>query len=151
MIVENDEGEIVREFLKEIDTIVLYKSMREVLVYLTHLDVIDTEIISESLPSRSSDSANSRRTILSSDGEVIETSWRNWMVLGQSEHAVLGYWFHLGSYERRNREAFLGYGYQRFDLFFAIFSLALLRLRFFSLDLLGLTEMKRGKDNKAVV
>lgn len=47
LIVENDEGEIVREFLKEIDTIVLYKSMREVLVYLTHLDVVDTEMISE--------------------------------------------------------------------------------------------------------
>jgi exportin-1 len=45
LIVENDEGEIVREFMKESDTIVLYKSMREVLVYLTHLDVIDTEHI----------------------------------------------------------------------------------------------------------
>jgi exportin-1 len=43
--VENDEGEIVREFLKESDTIVLYKEMREVLVYLTHLDVQDTETI----------------------------------------------------------------------------------------------------------
>ena len=48
---ENDEGEIVREFLKEIDTIVLYKSMREVLVYLTHLDVVDTEMISQSIES----------------------------------------------------------------------------------------------------
>jgi len=38
-VVENDEGEVVREFLKETDTIVLYKAMREVLVYLTHLDV----------------------------------------------------------------------------------------------------------------
>lgn len=45
LIVENDEGEIVREFMKESDTIVLYKSMREVLVYLTHLDVTDTETI----------------------------------------------------------------------------------------------------------
>jgi exportin-1 len=45
LIVENDEGEIVREFMKESDTIVLYKSMREVLVYLTHLDVNDTELI----------------------------------------------------------------------------------------------------------
>jgi len=43
--VENDEGEVVREFLKESDTIVLYKAMREVLVYLTHLDVHDTETI----------------------------------------------------------------------------------------------------------
>lgn len=45
LIVENDEGEIVREFMKESDTIVLYKSMRELLVYLTHLDVTDTETI----------------------------------------------------------------------------------------------------------
>ncbi|KAJ3346151.1 Karyopherin transporter [Kappamyces sp. JEL0680] len=45
LIVENDEGEIVRETLKESDTIILYKSMREVLVYLTHLDVEDTERI----------------------------------------------------------------------------------------------------------
>lgn len=45
LIVENDEGEVVREFMKEIDTIVLYKSMRELLVYLTHLDVLDTETI----------------------------------------------------------------------------------------------------------
>lgn len=50
LVVENDEGEIVREHLKEIDTIVLYKNMREVLVYLTHLDVADTEaIMSEKL------------------------------------------------------------------------------------------------------
>ncbi len=47
---ENDEGEVVREFLKESDTIVLYKQMREVLVYLTHLDVTDTEnILTEKL------------------------------------------------------------------------------------------------------
>ncbi|EDO19192.1 hypothetical protein Kpol_1050p49 [Vanderwaltozyma polyspora DSM 70294] len=45
LIVENDEGEIVREFVKESDTIQLYKSEREVLVYLTHLDVVDTEEI----------------------------------------------------------------------------------------------------------
>jgi exportin-1 len=44
-VVENDEGEIVRESLKESDTIVLYKSMKEVLVYLTNLDVADTEEI----------------------------------------------------------------------------------------------------------
>ena len=50
LVVENDQGEIVREVLKETDTIVLYKSMREVLVYLTHLDVEDTErIMSEKL------------------------------------------------------------------------------------------------------
>lgn len=45
LVVENDEGEIVREFVKESDTIVLYKSMKQVLVYLTHLSVEDTETI----------------------------------------------------------------------------------------------------------
>ena len=45
LIVENDEGEIVREFMKESDTIVLYKQMHELLVYLTHLDVQDTKTI----------------------------------------------------------------------------------------------------------
>ena len=36
--------------MKESDTIVLYKSMRELLVYLTHLDVLDTEnILTEKL------------------------------------------------------------------------------------------------------
>ncbi|RIB27651.1 CRM1 C terminal-domain-containing protein [Gigaspora rosea] len=45
LIVENEEGEIVREFMKDSDTITLYKSMRECLVYLTHLDVQDAENI----------------------------------------------------------------------------------------------------------
>ena len=45
LIVENENGEIVREFTKETDTITLYKSMRECLVYLTHLDYEDTEKI----------------------------------------------------------------------------------------------------------
>lgn len=36
--------------MKESDTIVLYKQMRELLVYLTHLDVVDTEnILTEKL------------------------------------------------------------------------------------------------------
>ncbi|KAI9179359.1 Karyopherin transporter [Blastocladiella emersonii ATCC 22665] len=45
LVVENDDGQIVREAMKEVDTIVLYKSMREVLVYLTHLDPFNTEDI----------------------------------------------------------------------------------------------------------
>jgi exportin-1 len=45
LIVENDEGEIVREFVKESDTLALYKSMRECLVYLTHLDTFNMEAI----------------------------------------------------------------------------------------------------------
>nr|CAD7437913.1 unnamed protein product [Timema bartmani] len=43
LVVENENGEVVREFMKDTDSINLYKNMRETLVYLTHLDCIDTE------------------------------------------------------------------------------------------------------------
>ncbi|XP_014250231.1 exportin-1 [Cimex lectularius] len=43
LIVENENGEIVREFMKDTDAINLYVTMRETLVYLTHLDYSDTE------------------------------------------------------------------------------------------------------------
>lgn len=45
LVVENENGEVVREFMKDTDAISLYKSMRETLVYLTHLDGMDTERI----------------------------------------------------------------------------------------------------------
>jgi len=45
LIVENDEGEIVRETMREVEIVVIYKAMRELLVYLTHLDVVDMEQI----------------------------------------------------------------------------------------------------------
>ncbi|XP_077866004.1 exportin-1 [Saccoglossus kowalevskii] len=45
LVVENDQGEVVREFMKDTDSINLYKNMRETLVYLTHLDYGDTEQI----------------------------------------------------------------------------------------------------------
>ncbi|XP_056639839.1 exportin-1 [Diorhabda sublineata] len=45
LVVENDNGEVVREFMKDTDSINLYKNMRETLVYLTHLDCPDTERI----------------------------------------------------------------------------------------------------------
>lgn len=45
LIVENEQGEVVREFMKDTDSIQLYKNMRETLVYLTHLDCADTERI----------------------------------------------------------------------------------------------------------
>lgn len=43
LVVENEQGEIVRELIKDTDSITLYKTMRETLVYLTHLDPRDTE------------------------------------------------------------------------------------------------------------
>lgn len=45
LVVENDQGEVVREFMKDTDSINMYKNMRETLVYLTHLDSNDTEAI----------------------------------------------------------------------------------------------------------
>ncbi|XP_050304352.1 exportin-1 [Anthonomus grandis grandis] len=45
LVVENDNGEVVREFMKDTDSINLYKNMRETLVYLTHLDYANTERI----------------------------------------------------------------------------------------------------------
>ncbi|KAE8232674.1 hypothetical protein CF326_g2295 [Tilletia indica] len=110
LIVENDEGEIVREQLKESDTIVLYKSMREVLVYLTHLDTVDTEnIMTEKLQKQV-------------DGS--EWSWTNLNTLCWAIGSISG--------------AMMEDAEKRF-LVIAI------------KDLLGLCEMKRGKDNKAVV
>ena len=43
MIVEDENGQIVREVLKDSDSVVLYKSMREALIYLTHLNPEDTQ------------------------------------------------------------------------------------------------------------
>ncbi|PWO00318.1 putative CRM1-nuclear export factor, exportin [Tilletiopsis washingtonensis] len=110
LIVENDEGEIVREFMKESDTIVLYKSMREVLVYLTHLDVADTETIMTEKLSKQVDGS--------------EWSWANLNTLCWAIGSISG----AMSEETEKR-----------------FLVTVIK------DLLGLCEMKRGKDNKAVV
>ncbi|KAI9711412.1 MAG: Exportin-1 [Candelaria pacifica] len=110
LIVENDEGEIVREFVKESDTIQLYKTTRECLVYLTHLDVMDTEdIMSEKL----------RRQV---DGT--EWSWNNCNTLCWAIGSI------SGAMNEETEKRFL---------------VTVIK------ELLGLTEMKRGKDNKAVV
>ena len=45
LIVEDENGEIVRETMKDTDAIILYKSMRETLIFLTHLDYEDTQNI----------------------------------------------------------------------------------------------------------
>ncbi|KAJ8483176.1 hypothetical protein ONZ45_g14695 [Pleurotus djamor] len=110
LIVENEEGEIVREFMKESDTIVLYKSMRELLVFLTHLDVIDTEtIMTEKLAKQV-------------DGS--EWSWNNLNTLCWAIGSI------SGAMNEETEKRFL---------------VTVIK------DLLGLCEIKRGKDNKAVV
>ena len=43
IVVVNENNEAVRELVKDTDSVVLYKTMRETLVLLTHLDYRDTE------------------------------------------------------------------------------------------------------------
>lgn len=43
IVVVNENNEAVRELVKDTDSVVLYKTMRETLVLLTHLDYQDTE------------------------------------------------------------------------------------------------------------
>ncbi|KAI8885318.1 nuclear export factor CRM1 [Backusella circina FSU 941] len=110
LVVENDEGEIVREFVKESDTIVLYKNIKEVLVYLTNLDIYDTEDIM------------SRKLQAQMDGT--EWSWNNLNKLCWAIGSI------SGAMNEETEKRFL---------------VTVIR------DLLSLCEMKRGKDNKAVV
>lgn len=110
LIVENDEGEIVREFVKESDTIQLYKTIRECLVYLTHLDVVDTENIMIDKLAKQVDGS--------------EWSWANCNTLCWAIGSI------SGAMNEETEKRFL---------------VTVIK------DLLGLTEMKRGKDNKAVV
>lgn len=110
LVVENDEGEIVRESLKESDTIVLYKSMKEVLVYLTNFDVADTEDIMTAKLSRQMDGS--------------EWSWQNINQLCWAIGSI------SGAMNEETEKRFL---------------VTVIK------DLLSLVEMKRGKDNKAVV
>lgn len=110
LIVENDEGEIVREFVKESDTVQLYKTIRECLVYLTHLDVEDTESIMTEKLARQVDGS--------------EWSWHNCNVLCWAIGSIS-----MAMNEETEKR----------------FLVTVIK------DLLGLTEMKRGKDNKAVV
>lgn len=110
LIVENDEGEIVREFVKETDTVQLYKTIRECLVYLTHLDVVDTENIMTEKLSRQVDRS--------------EWSWHNCNVLCWAIGSIS-----LAMNEETEKR----------------FLVTVIK------ELLGLTEIQRGKDNKAVV
>lgn len=56
LVVENDQGEAVRVHFVDTDSITLYNTMRETLVYLTHLDPSDTErIMSTKLHNQTND------------------------------------------------------------------------------------------------
>jgi exportin-1 len=45
LVRQDENGEVLREITKDTDAIALYKQMRDTLVYLTHLDVDNTEFI----------------------------------------------------------------------------------------------------------
>ncbi|XP_066917047.1 exportin-1-like [Clytia hemisphaerica] len=110
LVVENEHGEVVREFMKDTDAINNYKNMRETLVYLTHLDYHDTErIMTEKLQNQVNGS---------------EWSWKNLNTLCWAIGSI------SGAMHEDDEKRFL-----------------VMVIK----DLLGLCEMKRGKDNKAII
>merc|ERR1719354_1527182 len=110
LVAENDQGELVREFMKDTDSIIMYKNMRETLVYLTHLDYADTErIMTEKLHNQVNGT---------------EWSWRNLNTLCRAIGSI------SGAMHEEDEKRFL---------------VTVIK------DLLGLCEVKRGKDNKAII
>jgi exportin-1 len=110
LVVENEQGEVVREFMKDTDAINMYKNMRETLVYLTHLDYADTEhIMTDKLQAQVSGA---------------EWSWKNLNTLCWAIGSI------SGAMHEEDEKRFL---------------VTVIK------DLLGLCEMKRGKDNKAII
>ena len=110
LVVENEDGEIIRETMKDSDAITMYKTMRETLVYLTHLSYDDTENIML------------ERLQYQVDGS--QWSWHNLSTLCWAIGSI------SGAMSEEDEKRFL---------------VTVIK------DLLGLCEMKRGKDNKAVV
>ncbi|VEL14535.1 unnamed protein product [Protopolystoma xenopodis] len=110
LVVENEHNEVVREFMKDTDSLNLYKNMRETLVYLTHLDYADTrKVMIEKLQCQV-------------DGS--EWSWHNLNTICWAIGSI------SGAMQEDDERSFL---------------VVVIR------DLLGLCELKRGKDNKAIV
>ncbi|KAM3571498.1 hypothetical protein VYU27_006474 [Nannochloropsis oceanica] len=109
LVVEDEAGNIVREQTKDTEVIAQYKTMREALVYFTHLDQDDTESI--------------MLEKLAQQVDGTEWSWNNLNTLCWAIGSISGA---MGEEEKR-------------------FLVTVIK------DLLGLCEMKRGKDNKAVV
>lgn len=112
LIVEDENGEIVRETTRDTEAIAQYKTMRETLVYLTHLNNEDTETI--------------MLEKLSKQVEVSGTqfTWNNLNTLCWAIGSI------SGAMNEEEEKRFL---------------VTVIK------DLLNLCEMKRGKDNKAVV
>jgi len=110
LIVEDENGDIVREYVKESDVLAIYSIMRETLVFLTHLDSDDTKKIMLSRLSNQFELNAWNRT------ELNRICW----AVGSIS----------GSMNEEMEKSFV---------------IQVIR------DLLSLCEMKKGKDNKAVV
>jgi exportin-1 len=117
----------VREFMKESDTIVLYKSMRVVLVYLTHLDVADTEAILTDKLAKQVDGS--------------EWSWQN----------INSLCWAIGSISQTMSTCSIPFPSPSNKHFFTDEEMEKRFLVTVIKELLGLVELKRGKDNKAVI
>eukprot|EP00124_Ichthyophonus_hoferi_P001094 Ihof_evm13s50 gene=Ihof_evmTU13s50 len=111
LVVENESGEIVREFMPQhTDTLNQYRAMRETLVYLTHLDCADTKnIMTERLHSQTDEK---------------QWSWKSLNTLCWAVGSI------SGAMTEDDEKGFL---------------VTVIKY------LLMLVELKRGKDNKAVV
>lgn len=110
LIVEDENGDIVREHVKESDVLAIYAIMRETLVFLTHLDSEDT-----------------KRTMLGRLSNQFDADCWNRNELNRICWAVGSI---SGSMNEEMEKSFV---------------IQVIR------DLLSLCEMKKGKDNKAVV
>ncbi len=110
LVVEDENGEIVRELTRDTEAIALYKTMRETIVYLAHLNYQDTSTI--------------MLEKLSHQVSGQEYSWHSLNTLCWAIGSI------SGAMTEDEEKRFL---------------VTVIR------DLLNLCEMKRGKDNKAVV
>lgn len=43
VVVDNENSEVMKDFMKDMDSINLYKNMQETLMYLMRLDYVDTK------------------------------------------------------------------------------------------------------------
>eukprot|EP00761_Pharyngomonas_kirbyi_P000242 gb/GECH01000242.1/.p1 GENE.gb/GECH01000242.1/~~gb/GECH01000242.1/.p1 ORF type:complete len:1056 (+),score=222.82 gb/GECH01000242.1/:1-3168(+) len=110
IIVEDDNGQLVKQNLKDVDALQQYKTMRETLIYLTHLDPLDTE--------------NTMLSKLDRQINGTEWSWHNLNTLCWAIGSI------SGAMSEREEKSFL---------------VKVIK------DLLGLVEVKKGKNHKAVI
>uniref|UniRef100_A0A6N2K5A2 Exportin-1 C-terminal domain-containing protein n=1 Tax=Salix viminalis TaxID=40686 RepID=A0A6N2K5A2_SALVM len=129
LIVEDENGNIVRETMKDNDVLVQYKIMRETLIYLSHLDHEDTE----------------KQMLKKLSKQLSGEDW-NWNNLNTLCWAIGSISVHDGGTDH------MLFSNTFLDIF--IISVLCQENRFLVMvirDLLNLCEITKGKDNKAVI